>query len=97
MRPRPGVAVALAFLLAAGAACSGSGGDSSASGAAKRPRQQRETGPGCEHIVASNGKRFRRPGKNLMYLTDAVAEPTVCYDKITFVFDTAEGPDLPPG
>ena len=32
-----------------------------------------------------------------MYLTDAVVEPTVCYDKITFTFDPGDGPDLPPG
>jgi hypothetical protein len=97
MRRPSGVAVALAFLLAAAAACGGSGGDSSASGASPRPREKRDTGPGCQYIVASDGKRFRRPGKNLMYLTDAVAEPAVCYDKITFVFDTGEGPGLPPG
>jgi hypothetical protein len=97
MRPRAGVVVALAFLLVAGAACGGGAGDSAASGASRPVRHKRDTGPGCEHIVASDGKRFRRPGKNLMYLTDAVAEPTVCYDKITFVFDVGDGPDLPPG
>jgi hypothetical protein len=97
MRPRSGLVVALACLLLVGAACSGGGGDSSASGAAARPRELSEQGPGCEHIVAAEGKRFRRPPENLMYVIDAVAEPTVCYDKITFVFDVADGPDLPPG
>jgi len=96
MRLRPGVVVALACLLVAGAACGG-GGESSASSAPRRSQQRLDTGPGCEHIVASEGGRSRRPGKNLIYLNDAYAEPTVCFDKITFVFEVGDGPDLPPG
>jgi hypothetical protein len=95
MRLRPGVVAAFVCLTAAGVAC-GSSSDTSAS-APLQSRHRADAGPGCQHIVASEGRRFRRPGKNLMYLDDAVAEPTVCYDKITFVFDVADGPDLPPG
>jgi hypothetical protein len=97
MRPRPRVVVALACLVAVGAACAGGGGEATSADASKRSEHDREAGPGCNHIVASEGRRFRRPGKNLMYLSDAVAEPTVCYDKITFTFDVGDGPDLPPG
>jgi hypothetical protein len=96
MRSRSGVAVALACLLLGAAACAG-GGDSSASSAQLRPPERRDDGPGCQHIVAAQGRRFKRPGTDLMYLIDAVAEPTVCYDKITFLFDVGDGPHLPPG
>jgi hypothetical protein len=95
MRLRPRVVVALACVLALGAACAN---DTSSNTAAPRKTEHRKnTGPGCEHIVASMGKRFRRPSKNLIYMVDAVAEPTACYDKITFVFDPGDFPDLPPG
>jgi hypothetical protein len=97
MRSRSRVAVALACLVLVGTACSGSGADSSATGAPPRQRERSNDGPGCQHIVAAEGRRFRRAPENLMYLIDAVAEPTVCYDKITFVIDVADGPDLPPG
>jgi len=95
MRPRPRVVVALVCVLAIGAACAN---DTTSTKAAPRKTEHRtNAGPGCEHIVASTGKRFRRPSKNLIYMVDAVAEPTACYDKITFVFDPGDFPDLPPG
>jgi hypothetical protein len=89
---------ALACLLAVGVACSGGGDDESAPRRrADAAPQQADTGPGCEHIVASEGRRFRRPDKNLIYMVDAVTEPHVCYDKISFVFDPGDSPDMPPG
>jgi hypothetical protein len=96
MRPRFRLVVALACLGMITAACAGGG--SAADDDFTAPQQRRSTGPGCEHIVAAEGKRFRRPGKDLMYLVDATATPTVCYDKITFTFDPGDAPDpLPPG
>jgi hypothetical protein len=88
--------VAVAALLAVTAACAS---DSSSTAAAPRRTEHRThaLGPGCRYIIASTGRRVRQPTKNLIYLTDAVAEPTVCYDKITFSFDKADGPDMPPG
>lgn len=98
MRPRLALVGALACLLAVGAACAGGGGDEAAptrsNDAASR---QDDQGPGCRHIVASEGRRFRRPGTNLIYMVDAVTEPLVCYDKISFIFDPGDSPDLPPG
>lgn len=82
-------------MLAVGAACT-SGEDSSAANTNQRT-QRRETGPGCQHIVAAEGKRFRRPSKDLIYFIDAVAEPLACYDKVTFLFDPGDFKDLPPG
>jgi hypothetical protein len=98
MRPRAGLFVALVGLAVVGVACGGGGGADSTKRTSARPLEHhRPTGPGCRYIVASEGRRFRRPGENLMYLTGAIAEPTACYDKITFTFDKGDGPDLPPG
>jgi len=56
-------------------------------------------GPGCQFIVAGTAKRFEKPEQNqvVQYLTDAVAVPTGCYDKITFTFDkgSADGLQAP--
>ncbi|SRR6266540_4188783 len=94
------VACALTTLLVATAACSGESNDASAS----RPRERasarhkaRHQDPGCRFIVASDGKRALSGPKGLEYLTDAVVEPTTCYDKITFTFDQGNNPDMPPG
>lgn len=99
MRPRLVLVAALAALLAVGTACAGGGDEESA--APRRDADDAATradeGPGCEHIVAREDRRFRRPGQDLIYMVDAVAEPAVCYDKITFVFDPGDGPDMPPG
>jgi len=97
MRNHRAVVVALVCLIGVSTACSGGGGGSSTDAAPRRSTERRSSGPGCETIVASEGKRFRRPTKDLMYLTDAFAESNVCYDKITFTFDTGDAPDLPPG
>lgn len=80
------------------AACAG-GGDSSTSSTTRPTRSDGAAtdGPGCRYIVAGTERRSTTPGKDLMFLTAAVAEPTTCYDKITFTFDPGDGPDLPPG
>ena len=98
MRPRFALVGALACLLAISAACSGGGDDESApERSADEPVQLGQQGPGCDNIVASEARRFRRPTEHLIYLTDAVAEANPCYDKITFTFDPGDGDGLPPG
>ena len=54
--------------------------------------------PGCKYIVAGTEKRATPPAADLPteYLTNAVAEPFVCYDKVTFTFDKGDGTGLPP-
>lgn len=68
------------------------------------PKKRRSTtqttkpkGPGCRFIVANEARRHQPPADHLEYLNDAFAEPNVCYDKITFVFDRGNGSDAPPG
>jgi len=54
-------------------------------------------GPGCQFIVASEAKRVE-PARitEPVFLTSATATPTVCYDKVTFVFATADSvPGVP--
>jgi len=98
MRPRLASFVALVCIVATSVACGGGGGDESAAPRrADTSTEDANTGPGCEHIVASEARRMRRPGEHLVYLVDAFAEPTACYDKISFIFDPGDGPDLPPG
>ncbi len=92
----------LAVLILVSSACSG-GEDESGGGRTTGTRPQATTsttaGPGCRFIVASDGRRRRgvAADQTVEYLVDAVAEPTGCYDKITFTFDPGDGPDLPPG
>jgi hypothetical protein len=101
MRPRPLTAGALACLMLVGlsAACSGGGGDAATTSVTKSGKADRREldGPGCQYIVAGTEKRSTTPGDSLQYLISAVAESTTCYDKVTFTFDPADGPDLPPG
>jgi hypothetical protein len=52
--------------------------------------------PGCQFLVARTEKRTIAAPKDLLFLTDAVASPQPCYDKITFTFQST-GADLPPG
>ena len=81
------------------AACGG-GSDEGASGnGANGPSagEKAAAGPGCQFIVAGNERRFTQPLESMEYLQSAVAEPATCYDRITFVFDPGDGPDLPPG
>jgi hypothetical protein len=98
MRPRFALVGALACLLAISAACTGGGDDESApKGSAGQPVEGGQQALGCDTIVASEDRRFRRPTESLIYLVDAVAESRACYDKITFTFDPADGDGLPPG
>lgn len=84
-----------------GAACGGGsddGANASGSGSNNASASERAAaGPGCEFIVAGTERRFTQPLESIEYLQDAVAEPSTCYDRITFVFDPGDGPDLPPG
>jgi hypothetical protein len=86
------------------AACGGSSSDANASNE-KQPDKRRsitanaaDPRDACEFIVAGTAKRsISAPGDGLPYLIDADAEPTPCYDKVTFLFDPGGGEDLPPG
>lgn len=93
-------ALVIGIVLVAGAACGG-GGSSGASGdggtPAQSPGERTIRGPACEFIVAGTERRFTRALPDMAYLESAVAEPTTCYDKITFFFNSGDGPDLPPG
>ena len=90
----PGALACLVLL----AACSGGAGTSTTPATkAGAPDSRVSSGPGCRYIVAGTEKRSTTPGADLQFLTSAIAEPKTCYDKVTFEFDPADGPDLPPG
>ena len=93
--------VTLVLVVTLVAACSsggGSGGSGSSSVSHTATTNSTTTAdPGCKYIVASTGSRYTPQGTNLEYLVNAVAEPTACYDKVTFTFDRGNGDDLPPG
>jgi hypothetical protein len=87
-----------AVILVAGAACGGSSGATGDDAApVEGPGDRTIRGPACEFIVAGTERRFTRPLPDTAFLESAVAEPTTCYDKITFLFNSGDGPDLPPG
>jgi len=97
MRPRLLTAGVLACLMLL-AACSGGAGTSTTPATRSgTPDSRGSNGPGCRYIVAGTEKRSTPPGEDLEFLTSAIAEPKTCYDKVTFEFDPADGPDLPPG
>ena len=86
-----GLTVVLTF---AAAACAGGGGATATRTSATSSASR---GPGCRFIVASEAKRTTVPIINqTVFLDDASAVPTVCYDKITFTFAAGAGGDLPP-
>jgi hypothetical protein len=64
--------------------------------AADALQRARTRDPGCEFLVAREAKRTIPAPKDVLFLTDAVAAPQPCYDKITFTFRST-GADLPPG
>lgn len=80
-------------------ACTSGSDSGNSSSTRKRPSTSttKPRDPGCRFIVAGEAKRQIPPADHLEYLTDAVAQATECYDKITFSFDRGNGSDLPPG
>jgi len=64
--------------------------------AAQAIERAKTRAPGCQYLVAREAKRTIPAPKDLVFLTDAVATPQQCYDKITFTF-ASTGADLPPG
>jgi hypothetical protein len=64
--------------------------------AAQALQRAKNRDPGCEFLVAREAKRSIPAPKDILFLTDAVAAPQPCYDKITFTF-ASTGADLPPG
>jgi hypothetical protein len=98
MSVRRSAALAVVVLLAAGAAaCGGGSSGDGADPATPAPEGRTIKGPGCQYIVAGTERRFTKKLPDVQYLQSAVAEPTQCYDKITFTFDKGAGEDLPPG
>ena len=103
---RRAVVLACAAALALASCTAGSSSGNSAKAQkqsakdAKRAAQALERAktrdPGCEFLVAREAKRTIPAAKDLVFLTDAVATPQPCYDKITFTFQST-GADLPPG
>jgi hypothetical protein len=97
MRQR-GSALAVVMLLVVAAACSGESNDASTSKTPKPTAVHKSKGPGCQYLVAAEGKRQTPSSDGLEYLKDAVATHTPCYDKISFVFDQGSSTtDLAPG
>ncbi len=81
-RPRLRFAALTVVLALVAAACLGGGSQ------ARQPATTTTTnGPGCQFIVASEASRSEPAAiTQPVFLTSASATPTVCYDKITFVF-----------
>jgi len=86
-----GLAVVLVFSTAA---CLGGGGGSTTTTTSANASAN---GAGCQFIVASEAPRATIPIINQsVFLDNATANPTVCYDKITFTFEPGGDGDLPP-
>ena len=93
--------LAVVLLLVASAAACGGGSDTTAKRSKRdtssAPKQLSADEPGCEYIVAGTDARATTPTGTVEYLTNAVATPTACYDKVSFMFDPGDSPDgLPP-
>jgi hypothetical protein len=89
------VALFVALTVAASACIGGGGGGSTP---ATRHRGSSNAGdPGCRYVAASTLPRKVGPRVDKSeYLVDATAVPTVCYDKITFVFDPGDAANVAP-
>jgi hypothetical protein len=96
-RPRAGFAALFVALVVTAAACSGGG--SSAKTTATTSSVAANDPAGCRFIVASPAARKIPSSVTLPeYLVGASAAPTICYDKITFLFSQGANPAaLPPG
>lgn len=97
MRRRRVLVGFVVLIVTVATACSSGGSGSSSGPTTTTSTTASGSDSGCEFIVASTGRRFRQAPADLQYLQTATAEPTECYDKITFTFDHGDGPDLPPG
>ena len=97
MRRRLALPALVVLVVTIATACSSGGSGSSSTTTTTRASKTKGAGNTCRFIVASTGRRFRQAPADLQYLQSATAEPTECYDKITFTFDKGDGPDLPPG
>jgi hypothetical protein len=97
-RPRAGFAALFVALVVSAAACSG-GGSSAKSTTVTTSNAAVNDPAGCRFIVANEGTRAIPSSVTLPeYLIGASAAPTVCYDKITFVFSQGANPtNFPPG
>jgi len=85
-----GLALAITFTTAS---CFGGGGGT----ATPTSTTSANNGPGCQFIVASEAKRETLPIINQsVFLDDAAAAPTVCYDEMTFTFQPGGDGDVPP-
>jgi hypothetical protein len=103
---RPAVLLLCVIALALASCTTGSGSTDNAAAqkqsaqaakqAAQALQRAQNRDAGCQFLVAREAKRSIPPPKDILFLTDAVATPQPCYDKITFTF-TSTGADLPPG
>jgi len=94
-RPRVRLVGILAVGLLLAASCSGGGGSSSSHRPSNGAGSSND--PGCQFIVASQDKRATVPIITMpVALIDATARPSVCYDKISFIFQPGNDGDLPP-
>ncbi len=97
MRRSVALPVLVVLVVTLATACSSGGGSASSGSTTTTTRASKDDGNTCRFIVAATGRRFRQAPADLQYLQTATAEPTECYDKITFTFDHGDGPNLPPG
>jgi hypothetical protein len=100
-RASRGIAIALSMSLIV-VACGGGSSDTKTSernsGKRRSTTQASDPTDACKFIVAGTEKRTTpAPGDGVPYLVSAVAEPTTCYDKVSFVFDEGDSSGLPPG
>jgi hypothetical protein len=94
--PRLRFVALVAALAIVASACFGGGGGGS-TGARRQGGSSNAGDPGCQYVTASTLTRKVAPRiDRTEYLTDATATPTVCYDQITFLFDSGDATNLPP-
>jgi hypothetical protein len=95
-RPRVRLVGILVVGMLLAASCSGGGGESSSS-RSHGSSAASSSDPGCQFIVAGVDKRETVPIITMpVALIDASARPTVCYDRVSFIFQPGNDGDLPP-